>query len=225
MPSRDPGDGESPEAPGRQRVHLFPADEVISQGVCSLCGRRSVRIGWTLSFHLLDRPETDEDNPKFDGLCERCASTLNEVAEIAFGDAMRGTIELQAPVPYRGIFDTSEVLSLFVYGTLTDPAIRARVLGARERVSARPARLAGYRRLTIPGFEYPVIAVGEPDDRVEGQILDGLTADDFAALDAYEDVDEGLYARVRVDIDTGDGDTDDEPVVAWEYVRGPALGG
>ena len=159
------------------------------------------------------------------GVCERCASTLNEVAKIAFGDAMRGTMELQAPVPYRGIFDTSEVLPLFVYGTLMDPAGRARVLGARAAVTARPARLTGYRRLVIPSFEYPVIVAGAPEDTVDGQLLDGLTADDFAALDAYEDVDEGLYARVRVDVRTGDGDTDDEPVVAWVYVRGPALGG
>ena len=225
MENPELGGDRSASVPVGQRVRLSPADEIIPHGACPLCGRRSVRIAWTLSFHHLDHAETEDDNPTFYVVCERCASTLNEVAEIAFGDAMRGTVEFQAPAPYRGIFDTSEVLPLFVYGTLMDSAVRARVMGARECVSARPARLVGYHRLTIPGFEYPVIAAGSPADRIEGLLLDGMTADDFAALDAYEDVDEGMYARVRVDIDTSDGDTDYEPVVAWVYVRGPALGG
>ena len=111
-------------------------------------------------------------------------------------------------------------LPLFVYGTLLDPSVRARVLGVKQEVTARPARLAGYRRLVIPGFEYPVIAAGEPSDSVEGQLLDGLSHADYAVLDEYEDVAEGLYARVRVTVDTEVG-----PKAAWVFVQGPSLTG
>ncbi len=112
------------------------------------------------------------------------------------------------------------MLPLFVYGTLMEPSVRDRVLGARQGVIARTARLAGHRRLTIPGFEYPVIAAGEPSDRVDGQLLRGLTPDDYTILDEYEDVDDGLYARVRAVVDTADGQES-----AWVYVQGPSLRG
>ncbi len=114
----------------------------------------------------------------------------------------------------------SAALPLFVYGTLTDPAVRARVLGAEPLVTARPARLPGYRRVVIPGFDYQVIVVGEPNDQIEGLLLDRLTADDYAILDEYEDVGAGQYARVQVTVDTEDG-----PAAAWVYIKGPSLGG
>ena len=112
-------------------------------------------------------------------------------------------------------------LPLFVYGTLMDPAVRVRVLGAgAANVTARPARLAGYRLLTVPGFEYRVIGAGAPDDGVDGQLLAGLTEDDYAVLDEYEDVGSGLYARARVDVDMESGRQ-----AAWAYVQGPSLRG
>lgn len=107
---------------------------------------------------------------------------------------------------------------LFVYGTLTDPSIRARVLGPNPHITVRPARLAGFRRVVVPGFEYPVIAAGAPGDRVEGQLLDGLTPEDYAILDGYEDVADGLYARLCVLVDTEHGQAP-----AWAYVQGPSL--
>ena len=113
-----------------------------------------------------------------------------------------------------------DALPLFVYGTLMDPAVRARVLGVQALVTARPARLTGYRRLAIPGFEYPVVAAGAPEDVVEGQLLDRLTTDDYALLDEYEDVGDGLYARVQVTVDTEDGQQ-----ASWVYVQGRSLRG
>jgi gamma-glutamylaminecyclotransferase len=109
---------------------------------------------------------------------------------------------------------------LFVYGTLMEPRVRAEVLGPDARATARPARLRGYRRVAVPGFAYPVIEAGAPEDVVDGRLLEGLTAGDYTRLDAYEDVDDGLYARVRVTVEAGD-----EHLGAWAYVRGPALGG
>ncbi len=114
--------------------------------------------------------------------------------------------------------DMTASLPLFVYGTLMDPSVRARVLGARPHMTVRPARLAGFRRVVVPGFQYPVIATGAPSDRVDGQLLGGLTSEDYAILDEYEDVGDGLYARVRVVVDM-----DDDTVAAWAYVRGPSL--
>ncbi len=73
--------------------------------------------------------------------------------------------------------------------------------------------------MVVPGFEYPVIAAGAPGDRVDGQLLGGLTSEDYAILDEYEDVGDGLYARVRVLVDTEDGQAP-----AWAYVQGPSLG-
>ena len=118
------------------------------------------------------------------------------------------------------VIPSSTVLPLFVYGTLMDPAVRSRVLGTGRNVTDRAARLAGYRRVNIPGFEYPVIAAGTSGDSVEGRLLGGLTPEDYALLDEYEDVDGGLYERVRVAADTEDG-----RVPAWVYVEGPTLRG
>jgi len=125
-----------------------------------------------------------------------------------------------AKAPDGDTADMSTELPLFVYGTLADPAVRANVLGDRPNVSARPAALVGYRRLRVPDFEYPLIGTGGPEDRVDGQLLGGLTVADYAILDQYEDVSDGLYARVRVTVTLEDGHGD-----AWAYVQGPALKG
>ena len=56
-----------------------------------------------------------------------------------------------------------------------------------------------------------------PDAQVEGDLLLGLREIEYAILDVYEDVDDGLYVRVGVTVETPDG-----PVDAWVYRRGPA---
>ena len=80
-------------------------------------------------------------------------------------------------------------MDVFVYGTLTDEERADVVLDAyRFRGSAR---IDGLER--VDG-RYPTLAPA-PDGSVDGRIL---RTDDVDALDAYERVDRGLYARVTV---------------------------
>ena len=108
-------------------------------------------------------------------------------------------------------------LPLFVYGSLRDPRVRARVLGEREELTTCPASLFGHARQTVPGFDYPFIVPADADARVDGELILGLADADYSILDRYEDVDDGLYVRARVTVETADG-----PVVAWAYLRGPS---
>jgi gamma-glutamylcyclotransferase (GGCT)/AIG2-like uncharacterized protein YtfP len=80
--------------------------------------------------------------------------------------------------------------ALFVYGTLTDPAVCEAVTG--HRFPTRPARLRGYARLA-PAGSYPYV-VPRRGASVEGLLLDGVDAASLRALDAYE-VEGRLYRR------------------------------
>ena len=108
------------------------------------------------------------------------------------------------------------MLPLFVYGSLRDPCVRARLLGARSEIEARPATLPGHRRIMVPDFDYPFVVPSRPGDAVDGDLLAGLTPADYATLDRYEDVDDGLYVRVAVTVHTDCGSAD-----AWVYLKGP----
>lgn len=83
-------------------------------------------------------------------------------------------------------------MSVFVYGTLTDPE-RAREIDPAATFAGR-ATLVGAARET---GRYPTLVPG--DGPVEGRLLDA----DIDALDAYEGVDHGLYARVPVPVACG----------------------
>jgi gamma-glutamylcyclotransferase (GGCT)/AIG2-like uncharacterized protein YtfP len=109
-------------------------------------------------------------------------------------------------------------LPLFVYGSLRDSDVRARVLGARSAlVTIVPATLHGHARITAPGFAYPfLVPTDEEASRVDGELLLGLTDADYVVLDAYEDTDDGLYVRAEVTAETEDGG-----VTAYTYLRGP----
>lgn len=106
-------------------------------------------------------------------------------------------------------------LPLFSYGSLRDPDLRAFLLGDRPNLTSLPATLLGYRRYEMLDYNYPFV-VPAPEGTVEGDVLFGLTADDYAVLDAYEDVDQGIYERVQVTVQTSRG-----PLEAWTYVKGP----
>ncbi|SHF97595.1 gamma-glutamylcyclotransferase family protein [Devosia limi] len=91
---------------------------------------------------------------------------------------------------------------LFAYGTLRDGDILAGVLGRRLAPGAiRPAKAPGYRAVYCPGQVYPGLALA-PDSAAPGLVLDSLTPDDIAILDAFEGP---LYRRATISVVTGTG--------------------
>ena len=110
-----------------------------------------------------------------------------------------------------------DILPLFIYGSLRDPDVRVRLLGQRTDLSTCPAVLSGHTRVLVPGFGYPFAVPAASDAQVEGDLLLGLRPADFDTLDAYEDVDDGLYQRVVVTVETPGGRER-----AWVYLKGPA---
>ena len=100
---------------------------------------------------------------------------------------------------------------LFVYGTLRDESLLVALLGRRLR--RKDATLPHHRREVHPTGAWP-LALRDPSATVEGTLLYGLRKDDFARLDGYESVQEGLYSRVATHVIV-----DDSRVRAWVYVR------
>ncbi len=88
-------------------------------------------------------------------------------------------------------------MRLFVYGTLLD---RTRLAGLIGRAPTPvPARLAGWRRVALPGGAYPTLRRAR--GHVDGAVIDvGATA--LARLGAYEGP---LYRLVPVTVRTGRG--------------------
>ena len=111
-------------------------------------------------------------------------------------------------------------LPLFVYGSLRDPSVRARLFGPRPDLTTCAATLPGHLRVTVPSFGYPFLVPADvatdPDAQVGGELLLGLRAEDYPVLDRYEDMDDGFYVRARVTVQTASGPRD-----AWAYLRGP----
>jgi gamma-glutamylcyclotransferase (GGCT)/AIG2-like uncharacterized protein YtfP len=92
-------------------------------------------------------------------------------------------------------------LPVFVYGTLLDPAVFARLAGHGPLRRAMPARLAGWRRVALRGTPYPTLAVGQETAglEVQGLLLPRLAASAFARLASYEGP---SYALVPVRVAT-----------------------
>ena len=106
-------------------------------------------------------------------------------------------------------------LPLFIYGSLRDPGLRDFLFGERPDLATRPATLRGFSRHHSDAIGYPFV-IPDAEAQVEGELLYGLRADDYVVIDAYEDVADGLYARVQVTVEAEVG-----PVAAWTYVKGP----
>jgi hypothetical protein len=115
-------------------------------------------------------------------------------------------------------------LPLFIYGSLRDPRVRDQLLGPRPDLTTCPATLPGHVRLTVESFGYPFLvpvrtlrdAAVPADAQVAGELLLGLLPADYVTLDRYEDLDDGLYLRGVVTVETAAG-----PADAFAYLRGP----
>ncbi|WP_137125566.1 gamma-glutamylcyclotransferase family protein [Roseomonas sp. HF4] len=90
---------------------------------------------------------------------------------------------------------------LFLYGTLLDPAVLARMSGEPALVRRlRPARLDGWRRVFLRGTPYPTLVEAAGAD-VDGAVLPvGPAA--LARLSAYEG---SAYALTPLGVTTARG--------------------
>jgi gamma-glutamylcyclotransferase (GGCT)/AIG2-like uncharacterized protein YtfP len=111
---------------------------------------------------------------------------------------------------------------LFVYGTLVEPRRLAEVLGHRPQGQVLGACLRGFRRVTTPTYEFPFV-VPDPTASVDGVLVMDLDAEDLRRLDQYEDVADGLYRRVGVDVEVWGGGPTPATVRADTYAAGPGL--
>ncbi len=84
--------------------------------------------------------------------------------------------------------------ALFAYGTLMCDEIMQRVCG--QQLQSIPARLTGYQRWQVLAEEYPAI-VAAAGQSVNGVLYDGLNAEGWRRLDAFEG-DE--YQRMSLDV-------------------------
>jgi gamma-glutamylcyclotransferase (GGCT)/AIG2-like uncharacterized protein YtfP len=109
---------------------------------------------------------------------------------------------------------------LFVYGSLMDAAVLARVLGHPHQGERPRARLRGYERVMVEGWDYPLLRAA-PQALTEGVVLDDLSEADLEALDAYEDVQGGDYTRKGVEIEVWVRGPRPVRLVADTYVAGP----
>ena len=75
-------------------------------------------------------------------------------------------------------------MDYFFYGTLTDPALLARLVGPCA-ARAEPARLDGFRRVRLRGQPYPTVVPAE-DCGVDGLVVGRIDAAGAHRLAEYE---------------------------------------
>jgi gamma-glutamylcyclotransferase (GGCT)/AIG2-like uncharacterized protein YtfP len=102
---------------------------------------------------------------------------------------------------------SSDNATLFVYGTLLNPAERIRLLG--RAVDGSAARLSGYAR----GQKRYFFVARREGAHTEGMLLKELTPRDFEILDEYEGVPR-LYKRELVVANDNGG----SPIECWVYL-------
>ena len=100
---------------------------------------------------------------------------------------------------------------LFAYGTLMEEAFLREHIG-RVPPSQR-AVLKGFRAGMHPSAPH-AIAEPEAGASIPGKVYEGVTPDEFEAIDRYEGVPERLYRRVAVTVEVGAWRAD-----AWMYTK------
>ena len=111
---------------------------------------------------------------------------------------------------------------VFVYGSLLDPRRLADVLGRTPTGERLRATLRAYARRSANGYAYPFI-VAAPDAQVDGVVIMGLSPHDLERLDAYEEVDTGMYTRTEVEVEAWGCGPRGTRLNAYTYVAGPRL--
>ena len=104
---------------------------------------------------------------------------------------------------------------VFVYGTLMAPEVMGALI---KRVPLmQPARLDGFERWSLRGAVFPA-AREAAGGRVDGMLVDGLSTDELAVLDWFED---GGYERlpVRVRLLAPRAESVDAGVYCWPARR------
>ncbi|HEY0581981.1 MAG TPA: gamma-glutamylcyclotransferase family protein [Chloroflexota bacterium] len=112
-------------------------------------------------------------------------------------------------------------MHLFAYGSLVDPRCLDEVLGHPHTGERLAARLAGFERVTSD-YPYPFV-VAAPGRGVDGVLIMDLSAEDLAVLDRYEEVEEAIYCRERVEVEAWGCGPRSLRFAAFVYVAGPAL--
>jgi len=89
-------------------------------------------------------------------------------------------------------------MNIFAYGTLMYPELLAQL--TKKEWQMTPATLHGYRRCILlkEGFGSSPIIVPDKNASVTGKILYNVDPETLNLLDAYECVDQGIYARKSV---------------------------
>ncbi|MBZ0297291.1 MAG: gamma-glutamylcyclotransferase [Anaerolineae bacterium] len=95
--------------------------------------------------------------------------------------------------------------SLFVYGTLQDPAVQQRVFG--RVTEGQPDVLDGFYRgeITFPTASYPIAISDQPEYSIEGQVI-SVTPNELVLIDRYETA---AYRRIYITLRSG--------LEAWVY--------
>ncbi len=93
------------------------------------------------------------------------------------------------------------MLDLFVYGTLRDPQLRRRVLGALAPPRVLDAAAPGWLAARMPGVAYPIL-VAASGSRAEGAILARLGSKAVGVLKAFEGPG---YRLAELTVETSDG--------------------
>ena len=126
---------------------------------------------------------------------------------------MRGSVALDVPVAVSMPAPTPAMSSparerLFVYGTLRTGGPASAMLHGCQRIEERQVRGTLYDFGAFPAL------VPDQTGLVSGELWE-CPPETIRALDTYEGVAEGLFARVRLPLDDGED--------AWVYVAGPRL--
>lgn len=101
-------------------------------------------------------------------------------------------------------------LPLFAYGTVLDPTFLGHLL--ERPVDTEPAALLDFQLVDLPELPSPVICEA-PGQRVPGRLYRHLSAEDYARIDAYQGVAEGLYERVEAEVGGGSSDSAEQAFV------------